>query len=104
MKRNKLEIRVCGLQRSGNHAIINWIIGQHKKEKICFLNNVRHGDYNPFFTAKQIFVYNIDGLNDGRIQKQIIRDNPEVLETLSCINKGLLLYSYEDDNRCSYYS
>lgn len=33
------EIRVVGLRRSGNHAIINWILRQQKGEKV-FLNDV----------------------------------------------------------------
>lgn len=33
------EIRVVGLSRSGNHAIINWILRQQKGEKV-FLNDV----------------------------------------------------------------
>lgn len=36
---NKHEIKVVGLKRSGNHAIINWILSQCSGEKL-FLNNV----------------------------------------------------------------
>ncbi len=100
MKRNKLEIRVCGLQRSGNHAIINWIIGQHKEKKVCFLNNVRHGDYNPFYTAREIFVYNIEKFPDGQIYQQLISDDVNLLQNLQSIPKDLLVFSYEDDNNC----
>ena len=35
---NQKEIRVTGLRRTGNHAIIGWIRAQHK-EPTCHLNN-----------------------------------------------------------------
>ena len=38
---NKI-IQFCGLQRSGNHAVINWIIGQ-EFSKTCFINGVFPG-------------------------------------------------------------
>lgn len=43
---NKKEIRIVGLRRSGNHAIINWIRKQQKGE-VLHLNNVRAGK-NPY--------------------------------------------------------
>ena len=42
---NKI-IQFCGLQRSGNHAVINWIIGQ-EFSKTCFINGVFPGA-NPW--------------------------------------------------------
>ena len=45
---NEIEIRVLGLQRSGNHALITWITAQYPKKSWCFLNNIKHGDYDPF--------------------------------------------------------
>ena len=44
---NEIEIRVLGLQRSGNHALITWITAQYPKKSWCFLNNIKHGDYDP---------------------------------------------------------
>lgn len=90
MIRNKLEIRVCGLQRSGNHAVIDWIINQHKGARVCFLNNVCHGDRNPFYTAI-IFVYGMKEFSNGYL--------PKLPKNLQYLNKELLIYSYEDDER-----
>ncbi|MGK7889293.1 MAG: hypothetical protein AB4042_08155 [Leptolyngbyaceae cyanobacterium] len=90
MGRNKLEIRVCGLQRSGNHAIINWIRGQYQGAKTCFLNNVRHGAYDPFCHATQVFTYNFAEFPDGRVREFLSQD-------LKSMDKDLLIYSYEDD-------
>ncbi|MGK7889063.1 MAG: hypothetical protein AB4042_06985 [Leptolyngbyaceae cyanobacterium] len=36
---NKKLIQFCGLQRSGNHGVINWIIAQ-EKSRICHINGV----------------------------------------------------------------
>ncbi|MGF1523904.1 MAG: hypothetical protein ACFBSF_16420 [Leptolyngbyaceae cyanobacterium] len=43
---NKREVRVLGLRRSGNHAIINWI-GQQVKGNSVFINHVRPLE-NPY--------------------------------------------------------
>ncbi|WP_148306638.1 hypothetical protein [Gemmatirosa kalamazoonensis] len=79
---NELELRVCGLQRSGNHAIITWIVEQFAGRPACFLNNVRHGDHDPYVVAPQRFAYGMDG-----VPQEAWRDTP----------KDLLVYSYEDD-------
>lgn len=78
-----LHIRVCGLQRSGNHAVIDWIIAQHKGKSNCFLNNVRHGNHDPYKNHKQKFCVGLD-------------DQAET-ESLRSEYKHLLIYSYEDD-------
>ncbi|HEV8197235.1 MAG TPA: hypothetical protein VGP87_11380 [Gemmatimonadales bacterium] len=78
---NALELRVCGLQRSGNHAIISWVLEQFSGRKACFLNNIRHGDFDPYAVAPQRFSY---GMDDVR---------PEDWATTP---KDLLIYSYED--------
>ncbi|MEB3230907.1 MAG: hypothetical protein VKJ64_07860 [Leptolyngbyaceae bacterium] len=91
MSRNQLEVRICGLQRSGNHAIIEWIINQHQGTRICFLNNVRHGNHNPFDTSEQILVHNFEEFPKGKME--------EVTEALKTASKDLLIYSYEDDRR-----
>lgn len=46
---NKNEIKVVGLKRSGNHAVINWILSQCSGEKL-FLNNVAP-QKDPFKTC-----------------------------------------------------
>ena len=47
---NGTEIRVIGLSRSGNHAILNWIYAQ-APGRVCLLNCVE-GRCNPFATAR----------------------------------------------------
>ena len=99
MKRNKIEVRVCGLQRSGNHAIIDWIMGQFVDQKVCFLNNVLHGNHDPFLTASQIFTYKLDGFLDGRLETKNLNESQrrEVREKLKLTEKDVVIYSYEDD-------
>lgn len=82
---NYLELRVLGLQRSGNHAVIEWILEQHSGKKACFLNNVRHGEHDPYVTARQSYSY---GFGDDR--------NPVAVRSAP---KHVLIYSYEDDHR-----
>jgi hypothetical protein len=77
---NELELRVCGLQRSGNHAIISWIVEQFNGKRVCFLNNVRHGDFDPY-AAPQKFAYGMD-----EVAEADWRATP----------KTLVVYSYED--------
>lgn len=48
---NETEIAVVALQRSGHHAIINWIMANSSKEN-TFLNNCLPG-YNPFLTCSK---------------------------------------------------
>ena len=78
---NELELRVCGLQRSGNHAIISWIVEQFNGKRVCFLNNVRHGDFDPYVVAPQKFAYGMDDVAEADW-----RATP----------KTLVVYSYED--------
>src|SRR3954454_14374775 len=47
---NRTEIRVVGMSRSGNHAIINWILAQ-SPGRTCFLNCAEPG-CNPFVSAR----------------------------------------------------
>jgi hypothetical protein len=80
---NFLELRVFGLQRSGNHAIIEWILDQHAGKRTCFLNNVGHGDQDPFTTTRQIALEGFGSNSD--------------VEGVRRAHKDLLIYSYEDD-------
>ena len=80
--RNRIEIRVLGLMRSGNHAIISWICGLYPDQKICFLNNVQHGDKDPYETCVQ---RELIGISDEL-------DNEAIRNT----KKDVLVYSYED--------
>ena len=80
---NFLELRVFGLQRSGNHAVIEWILDQHQDKRTCFLNNVRHGDHDPYKTAEKMTLSGFGALSDA--------------ETVRITPKDVLIYSYEDD-------
>ena len=85
---NKNEFRIVGLSRSGNHAIINWIINQ-LNGRYCFLNCVEP-KHNPFFTARplnakgEVFQTNIPGFNLPGEQSGVFS------------SKDYLLYNYED--------
>lgn len=79
---NILEVRAYGLMRSGNHAIIEWIQNQFAGEITCFLNNVKHGDHDPYNSYEQRVLTGIDDQIDT--------------ETLRNTKKRLLIYSYED--------
>jgi hypothetical protein len=82
---NFIEVRVCGLQRSGNHALIAWAINQHRAKSSCFLNNVRHGNHDPYKTYEEIILSGLPGC-----------DEQSDAESLRSAQKHLLLYSYED--------
>lgn len=45
-------IRIVGLSRSGNHAVINWILHQ-LHGKYCFLN-CTEPKFNPFYTSRPL--------------------------------------------------
>ncbi|HSJ09654.1 MAG TPA: hypothetical protein VK928_07050 [Longimicrobiales bacterium] len=54
--RNRVEMPVFGLKRSGNHVIINWIF-LNLPGTVCFLNNVRVELHrNPYLSFGQSFV------------------------------------------------
>ena len=79
---NFLEFRAYGLMRCGNHAIIEWIQSQYAGQVTCFLNNVKHGDYDPYKSYEQRVVTGIDAQVE--------------VEDLRAMKKRLLIYSYED--------
>ena len=81
---NKCEIRVAGMQRSGNHAIINWIM-RLCSGKICFLNNVDPLK-NPYLTYKDKNLKNID---EDEFEKDKEKSG-------RAIKKDYLIYSYEE--------
>ncbi|NEP09386.1 MAG: hypothetical protein F6K14_03940 [Symploca sp. SIO2C1] len=56
---NEKLVEVCGIQRSGNHAMINWIISQQKL-KTCSLNGILPGEnpwHNNWGTSYRNFDY-----------------------------------------------
>src|SRR5215203_807961 len=85
---NETEIRVVGMSRSGNHAIINWILAQ-APGRTCFLNCAEPGS-NPFWSARPRTTelpgwrapydgFEIEAERQGRLSR-----------------KDLLVHSYED--------
>jgi hypothetical protein len=85
---NETEIRVVGMSRSGNHAIINWILAQ-APGRTCFLNCAEPG-CNPFRSARPRTLelpgwralyggFEIEAEREGRLTR-----------------KDLLVHSYED--------
>ncbi|HLQ84592.1 MAG TPA: hypothetical protein VK110_00425 [Salinisphaeraceae bacterium] len=49
---NDTELRIVGMSRSGNHAIINWLMRQ-AGGRLCFLNCAEPGT-NPFVSARPL--------------------------------------------------
>ena len=84
---NKHEYRIVGMSRSGNHAIIDWILSQ-ASGRTCFLN-CAEPQSNPFVTARP--------LDSGR---SIIANFPEFDAAAELRgefgDKDLLLVSHED--------
>src|SRR4051812_25068332 len=85
---NETEIRVVGMSRSGNHAIINWILAQ-APGRTFFLNCAEPG-WNPFVSARPRTPelpgwrapyggFDVEAERDGRLSR-----------------KDLLVHSYED--------
>jgi hypothetical protein len=77
---------VIGMSRSGNHAIIGWIMAQ-AKGRVLFLNCVQ-GKYNPFLTARPLKD------DDGAIATYPVDLEKERRRRFS--RKDLLIYSHED--------
>jgi hypothetical protein len=70
---NQNEWRIVGMSRSGNHAIIHWLLGQ-ARGKFCFLN-CAEPKTNPFHTARpldsahdEVFEVNYRGFQFGKEQ------------------------------------
>lgn len=47
---NQRELRLTGMSRSGNHALLEWLYSQ-APGRVCFLN-CTEGKNNPFRTAR----------------------------------------------------
>lgn len=82
MIRNNFEIQFFGLQRSGNHGVITWLLQQFEQPQY-FLNNVAHFE-DPFTHYRHSDVPNMVPLS---------RNNTESVRESK---KELLLYSYEN--------
>jgi hypothetical protein len=85
---NETEIRVVGMSRSGNHAIVNWILAQWPG-RTCFLNCAEPG-WNPFWTTRP----RTPELPGWRALYEGFEIEAERAGRLS--RKDLLVHSYED--------
>ena len=90
---NQKEIRVIGLRRTGNHAIMNWIRKQQKGE-VFFINNALI-NVNPFRNVYENQLRkakdpSIDGWRSENIERWR-REAPGDFMLKDC-----LVYSYED--------
>lgn len=93
---NKLEIRVFGPRRSGNHAIINWLAYQ-AASKVHFFNCASNRGYDPLRTGKsrgdkyhedlQVCFEQIPNLKN---------ESEDVVDFWRSVDKDILMYSYED--------
>jgi len=83
--RNLLEIQFFGLQRSGNHAVIAWLLKQ-SDSPVTFLNNVAHFR-DPFTFFREGVVQNMIPLSKRFPNKQ---------ERLRAQKKSVLVHSYEN--------
>lgn len=83
---NRCEFRLVGMSRSGNHAIINWIMRQ-ARGRVCFLNCAEPRT-NPFATARPM------GDGQSRVSNFPLDLQSELAGRHSY--KDYLLYSYED--------
>ena len=94
---NANELRVIGMSRSGNHAIIQWVAAQ-ARGRICFLNCVQ-GKYNPYLTPRPM------AAGDGeRAYVNYPEFDLDAERRGEFSEKDWLIYSHEDDflgNACS---
>jgi hypothetical protein len=84
---NRRELRIIGMSRSGNHAIINWIMRQ-AIGRVCFLN-CAEPKTNPFRTARPM----ADGKRFSTVGCRVSLSQ-ELQGNFS--QKDWLLYSHED--------
>lgn len=86
---NQKEIRIAGLRRTGNHAIIHWMEEQQKPDKnVCHLNNLKVNE-NPYRHKYQNLSYYYP-------QHQWAIANYKKQAKGEFLNRDCLIYSYED--------
>ncbi|MEJ2249410.1 MAG: hypothetical protein P8Y70_11995 [Candidatus Lokiarchaeota archaeon] len=81
--RNEYEIRLFGMRRSGNHAIVVWI-ANHFSKPIMFLNNIQQ------FSDPYLSNY------DRRVLDNCINFWERPIELNRYMKKSCLLFSYEN--------
>jgi hypothetical protein len=86
---NQNEWRIVGMSRSGNHAIINWLLAQ-TRGKFCFLN-CAEPKTNPFHTARPL-----DSAHDAAFEVNYRGFKFSQERSGRFTKKDYLVYSYED--------
>src|ERR1700720_776966 len=89
---NRLEIRAHGLQRSGNHAIINWI-AQQSSGNCVVLNDARPA-LNPFETMEEYLEYYHGDLT--ALEYTWTPESRRKIQARIPQTRSALIYSYED--------
>ncbi|WP_287525427.1 hypothetical protein [Okeania sp. SIO2C2] len=84
---NQKEIRVAGMKRSGNHAIINWVKSQQNGD-VGFINNVL-ANQNPYR-------YKYENLRDKFPEHKWAIEHNRQQAKGNFIKRDCLIYSYED--------
>lgn len=83
---NRREIRVIGLSRSGNHAVVRWIASR-TEGRVCFLNCCE-GKQNPFESAR--------ALSSGAVTEASYAIDLERERRGEFSRKDLLIFNHED--------
>ena len=99
---NDREFRVVGLRRTGNHAIINWIL-QQVDGTVVFVNDIFINE-NPFRTVVEVFESQDPDFywRANRIKSNPLYAGEDYLDNLrkeanrDFIPKDLLIFSLED--------
>jgi hypothetical protein len=89
---NELEIRVHGLQRSGNHAIMNWIAQQ--SPGYCVVLNDACPGLNPFETMKEYLEYHHGHLT--ALKYTYTPKSRQDVQGRVPAKRNVMIYSYED--------
>ena len=85
---NQIEIRIAGLRRTGNHAIITWIRSQFKNKQSLHLNNLIVNE-NPYR-------YKYEHLRDYYPEHKVVIERYRQQAKGNFVPRQCLIYSYED--------
>lgn len=85
--KNQYEFRIFGLRRSGNHALISWIISNFGNNEVFYFNDVRNASISLYNTPSFI------SKTDRRVKaiKEKLAERRHMFK-----NKVCLIHSYED--------
>ena len=82
---NDYEFRVFGLRRSGNHALISWIMGHFPDNSVYYFNDVQRIEERNFFSKSLNFPVNLFEWKDryiypGETKSRLIKDERDYLQ------------------------